>query len=114
MATESEKKISELAGMIAAVRADKHARHDSLTLKAEQSMTDSIKDLSSQMVEMIIEGSKPCECERAPHGMVQYTAVKGKPLPYFEVGCLSCEDKRSQGFTRDNAVSNWNSREFIK
>lgn len=111
---DKEKKVFEISSMVAAIRADKHERHDSLTLKEESEITEKIKSAQSDIVSLITEGSKECECGNKPHGMVQYTAIKSKPMPYFEVGCLACQDKRSQGFSIESVVSNWNERNFIK
>lgn len=111
--SESTKKVLELTQMIAAVRADKHVRHDSLTLKEESSITESIKSMSKELVSLIIDGAKPEEDGTLPHGMVQYTALKGKPMPYFEVGSLTKTGKRAQGFTIESAVANWNSDTYI-
>lgn len=106
-------KILELENAVAAIRADKHARHESLTTKEESEITEKIKSMQAEKVKLITEGAKLCSCETSPHGMIQYTALKGKPKAYFEIGCLACNGKRAQGFSREEAVSNWNSETYI-
>ena len=112
--SESAKKVLELTQSIAAARANKHAIHGSLTSSQEREITESIKSAQKEIVGLITSGANVCECGTSPHGMVQYTALKGKSMPYFEIGCLDCKDKRSQGFSIDEAVSSWNARDFIK
>lgn len=114
MSKELETKVLGLVSQLSSIRADKHARHDSLTSKEEATITESIKSVNKDIVDSITNGAKECVCGAKPHGMVQYTALKGKSMPYFEIGCLACKDKRSQGFSIEAAVSDWNSDTLIK
>lgn len=114
MSNESEKKILEITTAIACLRAEKHDKHDSLTNKEEIAITDKIKDMNKALVSAITDGANACDCGTSPHGMVQYVAVKKVTMPYFEIGCLACVDKRAQGMSRESAVSNWNDKTYVK
>jgi hypothetical protein len=107
-------KINEIAEKLAALRADKHARQDDLTVKEERALTEKIKGLMAEQVALITAGASPCKCGVAPHGMLQQVQVKGEPMVYFEIGCLGCADTRSQGFSREQAVAAWNAGKFLK
>lgn len=115
MATQSKtQKIAALQADIAALRTDKHARHDALTASAEREITERIKALNSDLAALITEGAEPCEhCGGHPHGIVQAVPVKGVAMPYFEVGCLVCPDHRAQGFAPEQAVEQWNAENYL-
>ncbi len=108
-----EKKVSELSSMLTNLRAEKHGAGDNITVKQEREITEKIKSVMSEIVLTITDGANPCSCKSPPHGMVQYTSLKGKSIPYFEIGCLACPDKRAQAFSVDSTVDAWNSESFL-
>jgi len=112
--SDSETKVLELGKKIADLRAEKHANHEVMTNSLERAVTDQLKSLSKELVDTITSGSEPCSCGATPHGMIQYAALKNRPIPYYEIGCLNCKDKRAQGFSLSETVLNWNNKSFIK
>lgn len=111
---ERDEKIVGLMNLIKAARDVKHEKHDSLTNAQEREILATIKAAGQEVVDLIVEGANVCEeCKQKPHGMVQYTALKGKPVSYYEVGCFTCLGNRSQGFSTEAAVSSWNKKEYL-
>jgi hypothetical protein len=113
MSNTKEEKVSELVSMLKSNREAKHLAGDSLTIKQERDFTDKCKALSLAIVNEITEGCNVCDCGSSPHGMVQYTDLKGESIPYFEIGCIPCNDTRSQAFTIAKTVDNWNAKKFL-
>lgn len=97
-----------------AVRAEYQDKANSLPPSELRSLTDKVKTLQAEMSARIANGAKACEvCENSAHGMEQQVAIKGHAATMYEVGCLTCPDRRAQGFTPEQAVGNWNDGKFI-
>ncbi len=102
--------IEKLAMELEKARDAYRANSEKMTVKEAGELGASIKALMDQLSRAIASGAAPCpSCKAAPIGMVQSTTVKRVQMRYFEVGCLGCRDHRTQGMSREEAVSLWNS-----
>jgi hypothetical protein len=107
--------INELRTAIKSKREEYQAKADTARPAELRAITEAVKALGDKLTAAITEGAEPCEgCGAHPHGLVQEVAVKGQPVPYYEVGCLACSGKRAQGFTPGQAVEAWNAETYLK
>lgn len=119
-----EAQVNTLHAAIKAKRQEYQAKFDKVPSAELRAITEEVKRLGDKLTGLITFGAEPCEgytppkgahveCGRHPLGLVQEVAIKGQPVPYFEVGCLSCPDKRAQGFTVAQAVEAWNAERYL-
>jgi hypothetical protein len=77
-------------------------------------MGDRILTLRAELSRWITKGAKACpDCGGAPHGIRQEGVLNTRKVIYYEIGCLTDANHRAQGFTRKQAVEDWNSGNYI-
>lgn len=71
---------------------------------------------NQDLVDHLTEDANPCpSCGGKPHGMIHQRVVNTtppRPVEMIEVGCTRCKDHRADGFSRDEAVSRWNTGDW--
>jgi hypothetical protein len=104
----------EIADEIEATRAEYQAIAGSKPETEARPLLVKVKDLQAELSSVLSVGAEDCEvCGNAPLGMRQYGSLNGRAVMFYEVGCLVCKDRRAQGFTREEAVKNWNAESFL-